>query len=166
MNTEFDEDPRFEFTEDDLKGPPGSKPEDPEVILRRKVERIDLEQLLSRVLEKRVAAAVDALISERIQREVDEIFEQGWVATNQWGEHERDHAPRIGIKDRIAAQLSKKEDYGRGSKLENILHKAVEKAVASAVETESREFKKELKAWKNEKMAAKLRAVLDGDIFS
>lgn len=165
MTSEFDEDPRFEFTED-APSLPGAKPKDPETILRRKVERVDLEKLLSRVLESRIAEAVDALISERIQREVDEIFEQGWVATNQWGEPERDHAPRIGIKDRIAAQLSKKQDYGRGSKLENILHKAVEKAVTSAVETESREFKKELKAWRNEKMAAKLRAVLDGDIFS
>lgn len=156
----------FEFTPDEPSFPAvaDATSEDPEAILRRKADRIDMEAILRNVLEGRISTAVDQAITGRIEREVDAIFEEGWVATNQWGEPENNSKP-VAIRARIAALLTKNEGYGRGSKLENILHKAIERAVETAVETERRTFQTELKAWKSQKMSDKLRAALDGSIF-
>lgn len=161
---QFPED-EFEYTEDPSKRrPPGGKPETAEELLARKAERINMERILRSVLEARVSAAVDAAITGRIESEVAAIFEEGWVATNQWGEPEN-HSNPVTIRDRIAALLSKKDRYDSNSKVESVLQKAIEKAVEAAVETERREFQKELKVWKSQKMSDKLRSALDGSIF-
>lgn len=163
--TEHDEPSEFEYTQDPSKRqPPGSEPETAEQRLRIRAERVNLERVLRDVLEHRVSAAVDAAITGRIEREVNAIFEQGWVATNQWGEPENNSKP-VTIRSRIAALLSKKERYDSRSTVQSVLKKAIEKAVEAAVETERREFQKELKAWKSQKMSDKLRAALDGSIF-
>ncbi len=161
---QFPED-EFEYTEDPSKRrPPGGKPETAEELLCRKADRVDMEAVLKRVLQGRIAPAVDEAIKGRIEREVDAIFEEGWVATNQWGEPENDRKP-VGIRARIATMLSKSNSYDRPSTADNIIQKEIKHAVEAAVETERRAFQKELKAWKSQKMSDKLRAALDGSIF-
>lgn len=156
----------FEFTPDEPSFPagPNATPEDPQAILRLKADRVDMEAVLRKALEGRIATAVDEAINWRIEREVAAIFEEGWIATNSWGEPENNGKP-VGIRARIASMLSKKDRYDSSSYANSIIQKQITQAVEAAVETERRAFQTELKAWKSQKMSDKLRAALDGSIF-
>lgn len=146
--------------------PPGGAKETAEDVIRRKAERLDLAKITRKIIEERIARAVDDAIGKRIESEVATIFADGWIATNEWGEPENRSSP-VTIRDRIAAFLTRKRDrYSHDkSHIESVIASKVTAAVDAIVKEEQAEFRKELKAWKATKMADKLRAVLDGDIF-
>lgn len=157
----------FEYTEDN---PPRRgrtpEPETAEAMLKRRAERVEMESLLRGILEKKISEAVDKAIGGRIEKEVAAIFEEGWVATNQWGEDERG-GQRVNIRDRISSLLSEKEDgYNRRcTSVVSIIKREIKESVKPLVEAEGRAFKEELKKWKKEKMTERLRQAIDGAIF-
>lgn len=152
-----------DFTDEERR--PFAKDESPEAVLRRKAEALDLAKLTRQVLESRVAAKVDELIAGRIEQELEAIFAEGWVATNQWGEPERGDK-KVGIRERIATYLSGQDgNYDRDTRWMRMVSSKIERKVEVVIDEHVKEFRKELKAFKQQKMHDKLRAVLDGDIF-
>jgi hypothetical protein len=151
--------------EDFMEPEPRGRKESAEEVLSRKAEQLDLAKITRKIIEERIAKSVDEAIGGRIESEVSAIFEDGWTATNRWGEPEN-HGKAVNIRDRISAHLCEKDDrYGRDPMVNRVIQTEVKRAVEYITKEEQAEFRKELKDWKATKMADKLRAVLDGDIF-
>lgn len=159
-----------EYLGDDECPPPWKhkKEETAEQLLARKADKLNLEHIVRRVLEKKISDFADEYITTRIKDEIDSMIETGWRATNQWGE-ERDRQSQVTLRGRLAARLTHTDRYGSrrhgDHTIDDAIDNAVKKALAEIIEAETKEFKKELKTWKKEKMTERLRAALDGSIF-
>lgn len=133
--------------------------------VNERASNMDLDEIARGVIGKRLTEAADTIIGAHLEREIKSMFEQGWIATNRWGEEEN-HGRKVTLRDRIAVAMKEGSRYSNeGTTIADRIQSAVKKAVEAQVDKEMREFKKELKVWKNEKMTDKLRAALDGAIF-
>lgn len=153
-----------DFAPEERKTPFGSVDETPEQALARKAERLDLAKISRSVLEKMVRDHVDVLIKTRVKEELDDIFEHGWVHTNEYGERHHGTA-KVTLRDRVAKFLTVKQRYNNNTFIESHIERVAKASTEKAVDKYAKEFKAELEEFKRKKMHDKLRAILDGDIF-
>ena len=145
--------------------PRRAEPETPEQVLARKAERLDLARITRQVLEAKITTALDELLEKRLTEEVQAVFDEGWQATDRFGDRETYAGKKLTIRDRVAIALSEKDCHYRTSLIDRILNSEIKRHVETEIKNHVNEFQKELKEFKRTKMADRLRAALDGDFF-